>query len=179
MNEYNDNSFFTDCLINSFLILLKEKKYEELSVSELCKKAGISRMTFYRTYHSKEEVFYRYIDRLVEDYKIEITHDKGFASYIRLEYIELIFAYFRKYSEVVKCMVENHIDDYLRKKFIRTELNLTLDSDVDNNSRYTAIAYANALYGLLTDWICSGMTENPIVPATVLYNIFSGQIKRY
>ena len=76
-------------------------------------------------------------------------------------------------------MVEHHIDDYLRKKFVQTELNLTLRSDFDLQSRYMAVAYANALYGVLTDWLCSGSSTDAEVPAQVVFETFRDKIRRY
>lgn len=178
MKDNNSDIFFTECFVKAIMLLIKEKPFSEISVTELCGKARISRMTFYRNFSSREDVFYKYTDWIVEKYKREIVRDKGFASYIRLEYIKLIFDYFKEYSELVVCMVENHLDDHLRKTFVQTELNLTLNSDFDQKSRYTAVAYANALYGVLIDWLCSGDTDSD-EPANVVFQIFSEQIKRY
>ncbi|MDO4651055.1 MAG: TetR/AcrR family transcriptional regulator, partial [Eubacteriales bacterium] len=40
----------------AFLSLLQEKDFSSISVSELCKCAGISRQTFYSLFQSKEDV---------------------------------------------------------------------------------------------------------------------------
>lgn len=39
---------------NSFKELLIASSYKNVSVSDICKKAGISRKTFYEYFHSKE-----------------------------------------------------------------------------------------------------------------------------
>ena len=46
-------------IANTLLVLMKEKPYDEISVSELCRCAGISRQTFYSLYQSKENVVIR------------------------------------------------------------------------------------------------------------------------
>ena len=48
-----------DQIANTLLALMKEKPYDEISVSELCRCAGISRQTFYSLYQSKENVVIR------------------------------------------------------------------------------------------------------------------------
>lgn len=179
MEKTDDRIFFTECLVQAILQLAREKPFAEISVTELCQKAGVSRMTFYRSFHSKEEALYRYVDWIVEKYKREIVRDKGFAAYIRMEYIVLIFTYFSTYRELIDCMVKHHIDDYLRKKFVQTELNLTMRSDFDAQSRYMAVAYANALYGVLTEWLCSGSMEDAAVPAGVVFDTFKERVRRY
>ena len=44
------NSLVRDCLKGAPLTLIREKSYKDISVSELCRKAGVSRMAFYRNY---------------------------------------------------------------------------------------------------------------------------------
>ncbi len=53
-----DSSFVKECLKKALLELMKEKSYKELSVSELCRKAGVSRMAFYRNYKLINDLFY-------------------------------------------------------------------------------------------------------------------------
>ena len=49
-----------DALVNK----LYDTPYSEVSISELCRVANISRMTFYRHFNSKDEVIESYIKRL-------------------------------------------------------------------------------------------------------------------
>ena len=42
------NALVRECLKSSLLTLMREKSYKDLSVTELCRKAGVSRMAFYR-----------------------------------------------------------------------------------------------------------------------------------
>lgn len=43
-------------LCKAFLALLKEKSYENINVISICRKADLSRMTFYQFFSSKEEL---------------------------------------------------------------------------------------------------------------------------
>ena len=43
-------------LQQALLLLMENKPIEKIKVSELCQKAGVSRMTFYRLYGDKMEV---------------------------------------------------------------------------------------------------------------------------
>lgn len=48
---------------NSFKELLIASSYKNVSVSDICKKAGISRKTFYEYFHSKEDIVRSYFER--------------------------------------------------------------------------------------------------------------------
>ncbi|MBQ3797487.1 MAG: TetR/AcrR family transcriptional regulator [Butyrivibrio sp.] len=43
-------------IAESFYDLLKEKEYSKITVSEICKKSGVSRQTFYSLFSSKENI---------------------------------------------------------------------------------------------------------------------------
>ena len=45
------------CIATALSQLLKEKSFSSITVSELTKKAGVSSMTYYRNYSSKEDIF--------------------------------------------------------------------------------------------------------------------------
>lgn len=67
----------------ALLELLKTKKIAKLTVSEVVKKAGVSRMAFYRNYESLEQVFMAYYEPKFADIfnKIanQISHEQKIA----------------------------------------------------------------------------------------------------
>ena len=62
------NKFTRQCLEEALLLLLEKKSLQEISVSELCAKAGVSRMTFYSRYKTKENLFEQIIRTLNKDF---------------------------------------------------------------------------------------------------------------
>ncbi len=57
-NQGNRKSLYTRRQIAGALFtLLEEKEYGDLTISELCGKAGCSRPSFYRNFHSADDVF--------------------------------------------------------------------------------------------------------------------------
>ena len=51
-----------DCLRNAMLAILDEKPFEKISVTEICERAGVSRITFYTHYGSKYDLVSEYFD---------------------------------------------------------------------------------------------------------------------
>ena len=62
------NKFTRQCLEEALLLLLEKKSLQAISVSELCAKAGVSRMTFYARYKTKENLFEQIIRTLNKDF---------------------------------------------------------------------------------------------------------------
>ena len=47
-------------IITALLQLLHKKAFSQISVTELCRKAGVSRMSFYRYFESREDVLKKF-----------------------------------------------------------------------------------------------------------------------
>ena len=47
----------------TFLQMLLESHYDEITISDLCRRAGLTRKMFYRLYEKKTDVLYSLIDR--------------------------------------------------------------------------------------------------------------------
>ncbi|MDR3337506.1 MAG: TetR/AcrR family transcriptional regulator [Treponema sp.] len=45
-------------IFEALLLLLDEKQYSKINVSDICKKAGIARPTFYRNYKEKDDILF-------------------------------------------------------------------------------------------------------------------------
>ena len=54
-------------LFETLVLLMKEKSFEEIKVSDICKKALINRSTFYSHYSDKYELFMELIDALKDN----------------------------------------------------------------------------------------------------------------
>ena len=68
---------------------MKEKSFEEIKVSDICKKALINRSTFYSHYSDKYELFMELIDAL-KDNLTESLNNNDSNVYTREYFIDLI-----------------------------------------------------------------------------------------
>ena len=62
-------------LHNTFTQLLEEKRFEDLTVNELCERAMIRRTTFYKHFADKYEYFYFYLKEIVMTIRDNLTPD--------------------------------------------------------------------------------------------------------
>ncbi len=63
------NQLTKESLETALLFLLEKKELKNISVSELVRKAGVSRNAFYRNYKSKEEILEIYYERTSSNLK--------------------------------------------------------------------------------------------------------------
>ena len=62
-------------LHNAFLALLEEKRFEDITVNELCDRAMIRRTTFYKHFADKYEYFTFYIREIVATFQDRLAPD--------------------------------------------------------------------------------------------------------
>ena len=68
-NQKTDRNRFTRMNIGEAVAaLLKEKEFDKIKISEITKKAGVSRMTYYNYYETKEQALKDYLYELIKEY---------------------------------------------------------------------------------------------------------------
>lgn len=55
-------------IIDSFLLLLKDSDYEQITISEITGKAGVNRSTYYRHFASKDAIVCAYYENLLVEH---------------------------------------------------------------------------------------------------------------
>lgn len=56
-----------ECIAQALSKLIETKPFSEIKITELTRIAGVSRMTYYRNFNSKEEIFSAYFDIILEE----------------------------------------------------------------------------------------------------------------
>lgn len=76
-------------LYEALVILLKEKEYEEIKVSDICEKALVNRSTFYSHFNDKYDLFDSFLNDLKQSLISELEENTNLEN-IREYYLELI-----------------------------------------------------------------------------------------
>lgn len=79
----NIENYLTEALI----ILLQSKEFDRISISELCAKAGVSRMSFYRNFKNKNDILVFLLDRQFQAF-LENLSDKRDLSVLCRAYFD-------------------------------------------------------------------------------------------
>lgn len=113
MSTKNSNFFSRDCMVQALIQLLKTKSLSNITITELTERAGVSRMTYYRNYHSLDEIFSSYLKDLVESYRQDVATwpDKG--NYNDSRNMLHCYEYFNHYKEFIACLVQTGLGHLL------------------------------------------------------------------
>ena len=159
--------------------LMFKKDYEEISVKEICEKAGISRMSFYRYYSKKDDIFVDYCDDRFEEFYNEVhaINDITFK-----DFTYKMFVFINKYKRQIKVlkkanrefMLLNQLNNYA--KYL---LNSTKNNEISErkNNPMFAPFMAGGLFNILMLWIDSNdLTLTPERLNEMLYEISPGRL---
>lgn len=179
MGRWDDEGLPTAYFAEALIGLLEEKPLSSISVSELAERAGVSRVTFYRNYHSIEEVLERYVTDIAHSYARKVSEGRGFASYVREDNILLLADAFREHAKLVRCLRKSHAEGYIYEAIERGALAVSLASERSVQEKELAVAYSSALTGSLISWVVDGMGQDPREIARMLCGLFQERMRRY
>lgn len=136
-SAYTDRSRFTrKCIGEAMIELLKTKELEDISVSDIVKKTGISRRTYYHYYHSKLTPIRDYLNEIISDYSEYYEHLKGPIPTKSYSNTLHYFTFFEQYTD---CLLT------LQRSNLRF---LILDAINDFSESYILPNFAGSVYEL-------------------------------
>ena len=161
------------CIADALSQLLKEKPFSSITVSELTKKAGVSRMTYYRNYSSKEDIFEAYLEDALIFYDKDIQSLPITGNYYDISNLTHYFTYVKKHQEFLdnlfKCgyghFFLNAIANYVMYRCKKDEDSL--------DHIYRLHAFSGALYNSYIHWSLGGAKESPQEMAQALRLVFT------
>ena len=99
------NILSKECIVSALLQLIYIKPLSAITISELCKKAGVSRMTFYRNYNSKEEIFTKHLSEIFDEYKSDTDCLAENNHFYDVKIIHHYFSYLSNYKDFFNGLV--------------------------------------------------------------------------
>ena len=162
--EYQSRQWLEEAL---FDLLATKTSLRNISVAELSEHAQIARRTFYRYYHSKEEVLTNYLDRLIQYYIIELQTAK-LTNFEDL--VNLFFQYWSQYTEPLKILQDaNLLVFILQRSYDKLPAAYTTVMApwhvTDSNQRqitYDSRFITGGLYNIFDEWLKGDYQEMPV-----------------
>lgn len=160
MNIYDLRAINTEKAINeAFIKLLKKKKFSEITVAEICQKAGCSRNAFYSHFEDKEMLYNNLITKVIENIKkdcvLSVSKKEDITEMISLEYMKSLLNSMKKERKLLfilfsqnKNDVQKKIADLVFDSFIKNAKNISQKS---NNlefhivCRYASVGFVELL----------------------------------
>lgn len=168
--NYESNQLTRDCIRTALLALMGTEMFDQITVTSIIQKAGVSRGGFYRNYTSKEDVLREirdglldYLLEFVSEYKIHDNPKEWFQ-----EYFQMIFDHQEEYKLLIKAKAPAEFLFQFDAEKILHEL----QKDESVLEAYRAIAIGKSLNDIAYAWFQKGMIESSEEMADIMYQIF-------
>lgn len=156
---YDPEEYSKFYIVQALFKLMKDHPFEEIGVTDVAKKAGVGRATFYRHFKSKNDVILYYFDST----RKEFAYDQRFIPRCKADYIDLtttVFEKFRSQKDVLKLIrkarLEHFYLDYLNKNFGEM-----FDRDHPEKNSYAPLIYAGMLFNVSMAWLDNDCADDP------------------
>jgi hypothetical protein len=146
------------------MLLIDQKPYNKITVSDIAKKAGIARQTFYRHYNKKNDIIEQY---LVKSFNMELSVSKNSEGDEKKPSLVLTFnlGYIIGYKDnLMKIVSRINSENLFSSRILQERINDLIDRYKDNLSVEEYLIYRYSIYQwivgsiyVLADWLKNDM----------------------
>ena len=148
----------------ALLRLIETKSLSDITVTEVTKLAGVSRITFYRNYTELVDILFDYL----EMQQFGLVQNPAAEEYLP-QLIRSYFIFFHENRSLFQCIQTYNL---LPRLYAALEAHLSSKAYL-LISTYEVSALTGMLSKILMDWIRNGMWESVEEMSSIVYNIIT------
>ncbi len=193
MNKSESKYFNTAKKMDKALIsLLEEKSFEYITVSEICKKAGVNRTTFYLHYENTVDLLDETVELLLDEFTAYFNVDRKTLSnkfeesspesliFISDEYLYPYLSYVKENKRVLATVLA-HSDSFgfndIFQRLYENIFNPILEkyNYPIADRKYTMMFYLNGITAVITEWLKDGCEKTIEEVSNIVYGCIFGR----
>lgn len=170
----SQNEMVKECIFTALMLLMEERNFNEISITDITRKAGVSRISYYRNYNSKEEIITNYIDDIFQDF-LQNLEGAEFDVYNNMR---MFFESNRKNKQLIMNLVRSNMSNLLFERyknyfhFVFEMIIKKKRSTTSSLARKYEVSYlVGGLYEIMIQWVKSGLIETDEQMASVLFEL--------
>ncbi len=154
MNKKQElNAFIKECITSALIKMMETQPFDQITITDLVKTAGVGRVSFYRNFSSKKDILEKHLDSLIKEWgkEFEARKDPNYFS-------ESLLKHYYKYKDFYLLLYRQGLSVMIYET-IRAACGI--DASVNNMERYTKSFVAGSIFGWIDEWFRQGMQETP------------------
>ena len=144
--------YVVERITDGLLELMKEKPFEEITVSDIVRRAEVGRASFYRHFDTKEAVMRHHLAMLLKEWGREFEAI-GKPEELMPSLLRHFYGHRNFYLLLHRCGMSHYLLEAIRDTM---ELDNKSDDEV-----FPLSCFAGGLYGLVDEWMRRGMVISP------------------
>lgn len=142
-------------ITEALLQLMKKKPFKDISITEICERAGVTRMSFYRNFESKEDILYKKVRAVTNAFLKEsgISYRKNTTE----QYFVTLFTHMKKQKDLCLALYQAGLIHFVKEEFDRGFIEIYRGVYDD----YKSYFLAGGVYNAFLLWMMNGYKESP------------------
>lgn len=128
-------------IVDSLISLMEVKPYQQITIMDICKRADLSRQTFYNVFSQKEDVL-RFC--LQKEYGQEFQSVEDHTSITVEEIVKAFASVLQKNEKLLSLMIQNNLDAILLDEVAKS-VSLFADRFVKDPEKISQLPYSKAI----------------------------------
>ena len=163
-------------LEEAFLRLALRHNYDDITISDICREAGLSRKVYYRLFENKNDVLYALIDHTLGSFE---------AYEPEMEPLHRFFSYWKEQKPLLDALDRSQCNALLMDRVVRFVLNynpsilLVIYPDLLQWDRDTQMFFIAGLFGMMMDWHVRGFDSSVEEISQSLLTLLSAPLHPY
>ena len=157
-----------------FLQMLLESDYDNITVSDLCRRAGLSRKIFYRLFEKKADILYSMIDRALMEVDYFIPEES-----VGPGELHRFFAFWLHKKDLLDALLKHQTSSLLTDRAIRFAMReegsqvRSFGADAEKGSYEAVVFYLSGIFSVLLAWHAQGYDKSIDEIATLMKNLLT------
>lgn len=138
-------------IVEALFQLMETTAYKDITITQIANKAGVSRLTYYRNFNTKDDIILLYYELTFEEFllKFDVFEDNALSIY---DVVKLTFDFFSEKRSRTELLVKNNLTYISLKEFSRYITTVLTKVDLNNNLTFLQLKFIEGgLYYTLFD----------------------------
>ncbi|MBP5282292.1 MAG: TetR/AcrR family transcriptional regulator [Lachnospiraceae bacterium] len=162
--------FIRTCIGEAIIALLADMDFTKLKVSDIVKKAGVARATFYKYYESPYAALRDYIEIIIGECVANDPGDQVRDTYMEREHILYTLNHFDQYADCFLTLARQGLHGIMLDSINRF-MEKNIETEI-KTSMYELYSYAGGLLNTFLKWEESGKQDSAEEVANMLYDLY-------
>lgn len=175
LSNEESNRLTRECVETALMLLMQEKEYTDISITDIIRKSGVSRSAYYRNFPTKEDVlktiFDKAVDMITKDIETPLHNQDRRTCFIVL--FQNVAESEDLFQIILKADLEKQLVDAINQRLLQNI------PEKEYKNRYLILSWIGGTMNILLNWLKEGMPMSPSAMASLCIELSVGGIADY
>ena len=169
LSNEESNRLTRECIEAALVLLMKDHDFQSISITDIIRKAGVSRSAYYRNYTSKEDIltniFHRAAEAIVEALSEPMTQQNMFRCYHAL--FTKVYSGKVMFEIIEKAGMVYTFQSAINEKYLSVISGQSIDQ------YYRVLSWIGSVFNIIFGWVSRNYLESPERMAEICCSLLS------